>query len=378
MLRVVVNGLAFGAITVVLMIARIHVGGDVYIDARHVPLALIALFEAWPTGLVAAAPAVVYRLVQGGAGAWPGVLGLVATVVLGGLGHAWAARTGGAGLRHALPLSIAVFAATSATFPLAGSHATQLLARYWFEMVLTSVLGIGIIARLFQDVTEQARLTAERVRFRTVLDEASDAVRILDADTLTILDCNRRDAEISGYTREELIGRPAGDFWPEAAQARPDAAQATGPARAFGEPFRVRSGAIISVDSTRRLVRHGERRYEIVIYRESTEREARELAAREAAQLKAVALLASGAAHEINNPLAVVMGSLGLLGRKLSAGTQEAGWVEQSLDGVRRIRDIVIRMRSITRVETTPPEGSLPPILDITKSADITADKEPS
>ena len=72
------------------------------------------------------------------------------------------------------------------------------------------------------------------------------------------------------------------------------------------------------------------------------------------------------------------MGSLGLLARKLTPGTQEAGWVEQSLDGVRRIRDIVIRMRSITRVETTPPEGSLPPILDITRSADITADKEPS
>jgi PAS domain S-box-containing protein len=375
-LRVAVNGLAFGAITVILMIARIHVGGDVYIDARHVPLALIALFEAWPTGLVAAAPAVVYRLVQGGAGAWPGVLGLVATVVLGGLGHAWAARTGGAGLRHALPLSIAVFAVTSATFPLAGGHATQLLARYWFEMVLTSVLGIGIIARLFQDVTEQARLTAERVRFRTVLDEASDAVRILDADTLTILDCNRRDAEISGYTREELIGRHAGDFWPEG--TAPPPRRETDPVRAFGEPFRVRSGAIVSVDSTRRLVEHGERRYEIVIYRESADREAREIAAREAAQLKAVTLLASGAAHEINNPLAVVMGSLGLLARKLTPGTQEAGWVEQSLDGVRRIRDIVIRMRSITRVETTPPEGSLPPILDITRSADITADKEPS
>jgi PAS domain S-box-containing protein len=376
-LRVVVNGLAFGAITIVLMIARIQVGDDVFIDARHVPLALITLFEAWPTGLVAATPAVLYRLWQGGPGAWPGVLGLVATAVVGGAAHAWARRTGGVRTRHALALSVAVFLVTSATFPLAGSHATGLLARSWFEMLLTCVLGIGIIARLFQDVVEQARLAAERQRFRAVLDEASDAVRILDADTLAILDGNRRDSEISGYATHELIGRNAREFWPEdpGQRAQREAsvaeARAHGTARAFGEPYRRRSGEIITVDATRRIVAHAGRRYEIVMYRESADREAREASEREAAQLKAVTLLASGAAHEINNPLAVVMGSLGLLARGLTTGTQEARWVDQALEGVRRIRDIVIRMRSITRVETTPPEGRLPPILDITKSAGV-------
>jgi PAS domain S-box-containing protein len=376
-LRVVVNGLAFGVITVVLMIARIQVGEAVFMDGRHVPLALITLFEAWPTGLVAAAPAVAYRLAQGGAGAWPGVLGLLVTVLLGGLAHAWAARAGGVRLRHALVLSVSVFVATAATFPLAGPHATGLLGRFWVQMLLTSVLGIGIIARLFEDVVEQARLAAERLRFRAVLDEASDAIRILDADTLVILDCNRRDAEICGYAREEMIGRHAREFFPDdqAQRARREAtiaeARARGTARAFGEPFRVRSGAIVRVDATRRLVEHAGRRYEIVIYRESADREAREVAERESVQLKAVTLLASGAAHEINNPLAVVMGSLDLLARALPPGAQEGRWVEQALAGVGRIRDIVLRMHNITRLEATPPEGRLPSILDISKSAVI-------
>jgi signal transduction histidine kinase len=114
-----------------------------------------------------------------------------------------------------------------------------------------------------------------------------------------------------------------------------------------------------------------------VIFRESADRETREASQREAAELRAVTLLAAGASHEINNPLAVVMGSLGLLGRGVKPDTQEARWVDQALEGVRRIRDIVIRMRSITRVETTVSEGSLPPILDITKSAPV-REKEPS
>jgi hypothetical protein len=62
------------------------------------------------------------------------------------------------------------------------------------------------------------------------------------------------------------------------------------------------------------------------------------------------------------------MGSLDLLARRLKPDTQEARWVDQALGGVRRIRDIVLRMHRVTRVEATPAEGNLPPILDIEKS----------
>jgi PAS domain S-box-containing protein len=372
--RVLVNGLVFGGLAVVLMIARIQVGADLFVDARQVPIALIALFEGWPTALVAAALPAAYRLSQGGAGAWAGVLGLLATAMLGGAAHVWARRNGGVGPVHALSLSAGVFVASAATFPLAGPYATSLLARTWLQLLVTCVLGIGVIARLFHDVLDQARLAAEQQRFRAVLDEATDAVRIVDPATLRILDCNRRDCEISGYARHELIGRDVHDFWPEdpALRARREATlaevRANGIARAFGQPYRRRSGEVITVDTMLRIVDHGGRRYEIVIYRESADREAREASERDAAQLKAVTLLAAGAAHEINNPLAIVMGSLDLLARRLKPDTQELQWIDQALGGVRRIRDIVLRMRRITRVETTPPEGNLPPILDIEKS----------
>lgn len=372
--RVLTNGLAFGTLTIVLMIARIQIGENVFIDARHVPIALIALFEGWPTGLIACAGPVIYRMWQGGSGAWAGVAGLVAAALLGGAAHVWARRDGGVGAVHALALSAAVFLATSATFLLAGPYATGLLMESWLKMLVTCVLGIGIMARLFHDVRDQARLAAEQQRFRAVLDEATDAVRIVDPATLKILDCNRRDSEISGYARHELIGRDVRDFWPEdpALRARREATlaevRAQGIARAFGQPHRRRSGEIVPVDTMLRIVEHGGRRYEIVIYRESAEREAREASERDAAQLKAITLLAAGAAHEINNPLAILMGSLDLLARRLKPDTQEARWVEQALGGVRRIRDIVMRMRRITRVEATPSEGNLPPILDIEKS----------
>src|SRR5439155_1074729 len=74
---------------------------------------------------------------------------------------------------------------------------------------------------------------------------------------------------------------------------------------------------------------------------------------REAADLRAVALLASAAAHEINNPLTVVVGSLELLARHLGSDQQERRWLDRANAAAQRIRDIVARMTRITRIERT-------------------------
>src|SRR3989449_3736887 len=59
--RPVITGLAFGVLAVVLMISRIRVHEDLFIDARVVPIALITLIEGWWAGLLAAILASVYR-----------------------------------------------------------------------------------------------------------------------------------------------------------------------------------------------------------------------------------------------------------------------------------------------------------------------------
>jgi signal transduction histidine kinase len=94
-----------------------------------------------------------------------------------------------------------------------------------------------------------------------------------------------------------------------------------------------------------------------------------EAARRDTAQLRAVMLLAQAAAHEINNPLTAVMGGLGIVRRRLPAGTDEAQWIDRAYEGSERIADIVKRMNRITQIEEVPTVGSLPPMLDIRKSS---------
>lgn len=374
--RVLANGVIFGVLAVVLMIARIQLTGDVYIDARAVPVALIGLLEGWPAGLLAALLPAAYRVWLGGAGAPAGVLGVVGAAAIAGGVHAWARRHGGLAPRHAFFVAGLVFAWTFATFLIVGPYARELFGRVWLPILVAHVVGVGFTARLLYDVQAQARLGAERERFRAILDEASDAIRILDADTFAVIDVNRRECQLSGYHREELIGRDSRQLWPQDPELRSRReaagveARARGIARGFGVPYRTRVGEIISVDSTQRIVEHEGRRYEIVMFREAAEREAAEAAKRDTAELRAVTLLAGAAAHEINNPLAVVVGALGLLEKRLVPSSEEATRVAQAMGGADRIRDIVARMTHITRVESTPESGHLPPILDIKKSSE--------
>ena len=246
------NGLAFGALAVVLMISRIEVAKGVFIDARAVPVALVALVEGWPAGLVAGLVAIAYRLWLGGPGALAGVVGLLGTALVGALAHVWAQRDGRVTASHALALAAAAWVVAAVSFAVLGARGFAMFQPLAVPFLVMNLVGIGLGAHLFRDVVDS---------------RAADA------------------------------------------------------------------------------------------------------ALRETAELRAITLLARAAAHEINNPLMIVTGGLSILVKRLPAGSEEAQWAERAREGAGRIRDIVGRMNEITRVEEVPPQGSLPPMLDLRKSS---------
>jgi signal transduction histidine kinase len=251
--RAIVTGLAFGGLAVVLMISRIQISDGVAIDARAVPIALIALVEGGPAALVAALPAAVYRIWLGGAGLVAGLVGIFGTAAVATLVAAWARRTGTVRLRHTLVLSGVVYVVTALSFLVLGARGLALFAKVWLPFLVLTVAGIGGVGRLLTDVADA---------------QAAEAAR------------------------------------------------------------------------------------------------------REAEALRAVTLLARGAAHEINNPLMVVTTSLALLTRQLPSDGEAARRVQRAQEGADRITDIVARMNHITRIEAEAPQERVPDMLDIRKSSD--------
>ena len=162
-LRSLAYGLVFGVLTIALMISRIEVGQGIFVDARAVPIALVALVEGGWAGVVAARVASGYRAWRGGGGAVAGVIGLLATAAVAAALVAWARRRGGVRARHAWALGGAVYVITFLSFLMLGPRGVALFQRDWLPLLIVSVVGVGGFARLFTDVVEaEAAETARR------------------------------------------------------------------------------------------------------------------------------------------------------------------------------------------------------------------------
>jgi nitrogen-specific signal transduction histidine kinase len=123
------------------------------------------------------------------------------------------------------------------------------------------------------------------------------------------------------------------------------------------------------VDASYRHLSYEGRAYVIAIFHDATERVAAETAQREAAGLRAATLLARAAAHEIHNPLAVIVGYLQLLQPQLANQEKTSGWIRMMLESSGRIREAVERLNRITRIESTPSRPGVPDMLDTRKSS---------
>ena len=79
-------------------------------------------------------------------------------------------------------------------------------------MIRTIIVRIAVFFTTSLVVTAlTTKLRASEARFRTFVDQATDAFFLLD-DDWTVLDVNRQACVSLGYSREELIGRHKSDF----------------------------------------------------------------------------------------------------------------------------------------------------------------------
>ena len=86
----------------------------------------------------------------------------------------------------------------------------------------------------------------------------------------------------------------------------------------------------------------------------------------ETASLRAVTQLANAAAHEINNPLSVITGHLHFLAKNPAVPDER---ISQMDEAANRIREIVLQMLHVTRVELAKQHRDLPEMLDLERSS---------
>lgn len=213
--------------------------------------------------------------------------------------------------------------------------------------------------------TRTAELRESEQRYRTTF-ERNPAGMCLTLAEGRIVDCNEAFVRILGFdSPADVLATNVGELYvrPKERDQLLARVKAAGTAVSAELQFRRRDGRLIWVLAN--VIRgSGPPRADF----ETTLIDITEQ--KEADELRSMARLANAAAHEINNPLTLVLGRLAMLREDPNLRPEARDRVAQIHAAAERIREIVVDMNHLTRVQLFEHTGrGLPEMLDIRKSA---------
>ncbi|MBA4367288.1 MAG: hypothetical protein C0403_06575 [Desulfobacterium sp.] len=206
---------------------------------------------------------------------------------------------------------------------------------------------------LVEDISEQ-RLAEEEQRiserrYRTLFDQATDAIFLVDRHTGRYLDANRAAEKMTGRSLMELKQLTTHDVSPAGSSERLRLIAESERAEKMGQVTYVRP------DGHKRIASLSTAPLDdgiaIGIARDITDELAMEIHLRQAQKMEAIGTLAGGIAHDFNNILSAIIGYAELLLADISPGDPARNKVMTIFRAGERARDLVSRILTFSRSE---------------------------
>jgi PAS domain S-box-containing protein len=214
--------------------------------------------------------------------------------------------------------------------PARGDRLRQLLSQEFQERVL-HVTDFFVQAReeqlREQEAAYREELLEQEASYRRAIDAAPACILMVDATEGTLLDVNHVAERLLGYAREDLRGRAFQEVHPASERARAvtlwRAALDRGHASRDDLHLLTRRGEAIPVFANAGYIEYGPRRWVQLICVDISDQKRLESQLIQSEKMAAIGQLAAGIAHELRNPLAIVMNALYDLGHILDGSNAE-------------------------------------------------------
>jgi len=184
---------------------------------------------------------------------------------------------------------------------------------------LTSLLEQEFALRILHitDFFVEARedmLRDQEASYRRAIDHAPACIFMADAVDGRIFTANQVTEDMLGFPHGALEGRPVGDLHPPAERVRVSSllqtAQEQGHASRDDLHLLTRTGQSIPVFITAGFIEYGDRHFHQLMCVDISDRKRLESQLIQSEKMAAIGQLAAGIAHELRNPLAIVMNAL--------------------------------------------------------------------
>jgi PAS domain S-box-containing protein len=180
-----------------------------------------------------------------------------------------------------------------------------------------------------QEATYRNEILEQEASYRRAIDGAPACILMVDAVEGTLFDANHVAERMLGVTREELRGRSFLELHPSPERTRASAlwhaAIERGHASRDDLHLLTGRGERVPVWANAGYIEYGPRRWVQLICVDISDRKRLESQLIQSEKMAAIGQLAAGIAHELRNPLAIVMNALYDLGHLLDGDDPEVG-----------------------------------------------------
>ncbi|MBW1750312.1 MAG: PAS domain S-box protein [Deltaproteobacteria bacterium] len=232
---------------------------------------------------------------------------------------------------------------------------------------------------LYQNIANQAAvaivntvnlrsLQRSEERFRHLFESANDAIYLVDAESLRIVDCNQKALELDGYSRSEITAMKMFELYPEeeheSLEHRHDEVLRNGSYTSVASHHHVRKDStLVPVEISSALVQTGGRKLIMNIVRDVSKRKALEQEREETAaklrranRMEALGLMAGGVAHDLNNILSGIVSYPELMMLKLPNDSPVRADLQKVMESGQRAAGVVADLLTVARGAATVKE----------------------